>query len=114
MKKITKKRGRPSNAELALKSKARVDTGSKTLLEKAIEKKTTAPITHRIGNEHYELALAWMTGMVTNAQVASALELVFVDDVGNVRTDSHSAVYRMAVYLREAFLRGKINVNKNK
>lgn len=91
-------------------SKKRQMTGALTLLEKAMGIETRKNLTEGIGNEHYELASGWMNGVVSNAQVAKALGLTSVDELGVESTDYQSAVMRMAVWLRDGVKRKKITV----
>lgn len=94
-------------------SRKRQQTGSMTLLEKAVGYKGFEPIIHGIGNEHYELAVAWVMGQVTNSQVAEALGLRKTNGVGLSKGSNLLAVYRMAAYLREAIKRDVLKVETN-
>lgn len=93
-----------------MKSRRRQETGSMTLLEKALGYKGYTPIIHGVGNEHYELACAWLNGEVTNSQVANALGLSKTDKIGLTKHDNMRAVYRMATYAREAIKRDKVKI----
>lgn len=88
-----------------MQSRRKQATGSVTLLEKAVGHKGYTPIIHGIGNENYELAVAWANGEITNSQVAFALGLVKTDEIGLTKSDNMRAVYRMASYMREAIKR---------
>lgn len=91
-------------------SRKRDRFGSMTLVEKAVGFKGYTPVVHGVGNEHYELAAAWVNGEVTNSQVAHALGMSKTDKLGLTRQDNLRAVYRMASYLREAVRRDKLSI----
>lgn len=93
-----------------LVSRKRSQTGEMTLLEKALGMNVRLPITHGIGNEHYELAIAWMQGLVTISQAGRALGLVSEDELGIIKIDNSLVVNRMAVWFREAVKRGIVKI----
>ncbi len=72
----------------------------KTLLEKAKEAKVKRRSRIPVTEEHIELALSWMRCEIGIAQVNIALGLP---------KEQSNTLYSLAVWLREAYKRGKLN-----
>ena len=94
-----------------LPSRKRQRTGEVTLLEKALGYKPLYPIAHGIGNENFELALAWATGVITTSQAASAIGFVTHDEFGVVHIETTRTLARMASWIREASKRSKLQIH---
>lgn len=74
----------------------------KTLLEKAKSAKCQGSPKYKITDEHIELAIAWMKDEIRFKQLNVAL---------GKPVNSGNILYSVAIWLREAYRNGKININ---
>jgi len=75
----------------------------KTLLQKAKEVKTHKKGRLVVGNEEIELAFAWLRDEVDLRQMSAVLGVSYTGG---------SSLYRVSVFLKEAYKQGKLKIKR--